>query len=224
MQQSSALRSCPLQEMLTHCFLRCCAVLCCVQSADRAFQTLLQVQQRDGQLRLNHFRRVKQLGAGDVGLVDLVQLQGTDLKFAMKTLDKWEMQERNKVARVLTEEAILAVIDHPFLATCYCTLQTDSHLHFVMEFCEGGELYGLLNAQPRKRLKVRLCREAEGRAVLGTCGPVVRKSVVWEGTCRAGLKHCLAHVSKRAKCPQTPFPGVSAYRHAHVVHVSLCCV
>jgi hypothetical protein len=51
-------------------------VACCgVQAADRAFQTLLQVQQRDGQLRLNHFRRVKQLGAGDVGLVDLVQLQ-----------------------------------------------------------------------------------------------------------------------------------------------------
>jgi hypothetical protein len=40
---------------------------------------------------------VKQLGAGDVGLVDLVQMQGTDMKFAMKTLDKWEMQERNKV-------------------------------------------------------------------------------------------------------------------------------
>jgi hypothetical protein len=46
-----------------------------MQAGDCAFQTLLQVQQRDGQLRLNNFRRVKQLGAGDVGLVDLVQLQ-----------------------------------------------------------------------------------------------------------------------------------------------------
>lgn len=123
------------------------------KASDAAFQALLRLQQREGQLRLNHFRRVKQLGAGDVGLVDLVQLQGTDMKFAMKTLDKWEMQERNKVARVLTEESILTAIDHPFLATCYCSIQTDSHLHFVMEFCEGGELYGLLNAQPRKRLK-----------------------------------------------------------------------
>eukprot|EP00775_Hariotina_reticulata_P006771 gene6771-6988_t len=123
------------------------------KAADKAYQTLLQLQQQEGPLRLSNFRRVKQLGAGDVGLVDLVQLQGTDLKFAMKTLDKWEMQERNKVQRVLTEEGILAKIDHPFLATCYCTMQTDSHLHFVMEFCEGGELYGLLNAQPRKRLK-----------------------------------------------------------------------
>ncbi|KIZ02931.1 hypothetical protein MNEG_5031 [Monoraphidium neglectum] len=123
------------------------------KAADRAYQELLNAQERDGKLKLAHFRRVKQLGAGDVGLVDLVQMQGTDMKFAMKTLDKWEMQERNKVARVLTEEGILTAVDHPFLATLYCTIQTDSHLHFVMEYCEGGELYGLLNAQPKKRLK-----------------------------------------------------------------------
>ena len=90
---------------------------------------------------------MKQLGAGDVGLVDLVQLQGTEFKFAMKTLDKYEMQERNKVQRVLTEERVLTSVDHPFLPTLYCTIQTDTHLHFVMEFCDGGELYGLLNSQ-----------------------------------------------------------------------------
>nr|AML77443.1 putative LOV domain-containing protein [Volvox globator] len=120
---------------------------------DKAYQALLALQQRDGKLKLMHFRRVKQLGAGDVGLVDLVQLQGTDFKFAMKTLDKYEMQERNKVPRVLTECCILAAVDHPFLATLYCTIQTETHLHFVMEYCDGGELYGLLNAQPKKRLK-----------------------------------------------------------------------
>ncbi len=38
-------------------------------------QALIQLQQRDGKLKLMHFRRIKQLGAGDVGLVDLVQLQ-----------------------------------------------------------------------------------------------------------------------------------------------------
>nr|AML78527.1 putative LOV domain-containing protein [Pandorina morum] len=120
---------------------------------DKAYQALIALQQRDSKLKLMHFRRVKQLGAGDVGLVDLVQLQGTDFKFAMKTLDKFEMQERNKVPRVLTECAILAAVDHPYLATLYCTIQTDTHLHFVMEYCDGGELYGLLNSQPKKRLK-----------------------------------------------------------------------
>jgi hypothetical protein len=46
------------------------------KASDAAYQALMRLQQREGgQLRLNHFRRVKQLGAGDVGLVDLVQLQ-----------------------------------------------------------------------------------------------------------------------------------------------------
>uniref|UniRef100_A0A126WYN5 non-specific serine/threonine protein kinase n=1 Tax=Heterochlamydomonas inaequalis TaxID=179866 RepID=A0A126WYN5_9CHLO len=123
------------------------------KASDKAYQALLALQERDGKLKLMHFRRIKQLGAGDVGLVDLVQLQGTEYKFAMKTLDKYEMQERNKVQRVLTESTILSAVDHPFLATLYCTIQTDTHLHFVMEFCDGGELYGLLNSTPKKRLK-----------------------------------------------------------------------
>eukprot|EP00967_Tisochrysis_lutea_P041878 scaffold50378_cov17-Tisochrysis_lutea.AAC.1 len=42
---------------------------------DQSYQELLALQQREGRLKLMHFRRVKQLGAGDVGLVDLVQLQ-----------------------------------------------------------------------------------------------------------------------------------------------------
>nr|AML77244.1 putative LOV domain-containing protein [Codium fragile] len=120
------------------------------KSGDPGYQALLSVQQQERKLKLMHFRRIKQLGSGDVGLVDLVQLQGTNMKFGMKTLDKWEMQERNKVQRVLTEEKILSSVDHPFCATLYCTIQTDMHLHFVMEYCEGGELYALLCS--RKRL------------------------------------------------------------------------
>jgi len=42
---------------------------------DQAYQELMALQEREGKLKLMHFRRVKQLGAGDVGLVDLVQLQ-----------------------------------------------------------------------------------------------------------------------------------------------------
>lgn len=55
-------------------------------------QALADVQERDGCIKLRHFRRVKQLGSGDVGLIDLVQLQGTEHKFAMKTADQHETQ------------------------------------------------------------------------------------------------------------------------------------
>ena len=118
-------------------------------ASDAGYQALANVQNQHGNLKLVHFRRIKQLGSGDVGLVDLVQLQGTTMKFAMKTLDKWEMQERNKIQRVQAEERILSTIDHPFCATLYCTIQTDMHLHFIMEHCLGGELYSLLCAKRR---------------------------------------------------------------------------
>ena len=47
---------------------------------DAAYQALTAAQAAGGRLKLMNFRRVKQLGAGDVGLVDLVQLQGTEHK------------------------------------------------------------------------------------------------------------------------------------------------
>ena len=71
----------------------------------------------------------------------------------MKTLEKAEMLERNKVMRVLTEARILSAVDHPFLASLYGTITTDTHLHFLMQICEGGELYALLTSQPSKRFK-----------------------------------------------------------------------
>ena len=64
---------------------------------DPAAGALQAVVARDGKLRLRHFSRVKQLGSGDVGMVDLVQLVGSDQRFALKSLEKREMLERNKV-------------------------------------------------------------------------------------------------------------------------------
>lgn len=49
-------------------------VLCTLQGAPD-WTKLRTLAGRDGDLRLSHFRRVKQLGSGDVGLVDLVQIQ-----------------------------------------------------------------------------------------------------------------------------------------------------
>ena len=69
---------------------------------------------------------------------------------------------------MLTEAGILDVVDHPFLATLYGTIQTDTHLHFLMEYCEGGELYGLLTSQPNKRIK-----EAHMRFYSAEVGPLL---------------------------------------------------
>ncbi len=57
---------------------------------------------------------------------------------------------------MVAEDRILSVIDHPFLAMCYGTISTRSHIHYVMKDCEGGDLYTLLNAQGEFK-EVRTC-------------------------------------------------------------------
>ena len=68
------------------------------------------MQEEHGTIELKHFKRVQQLGSGDVGLVDLVKIQGSDVTVAMKTIDKLEILERNKLHRLITEESILQVL------------------------------------------------------------------------------------------------------------------
>ncbi len=66
-------------------------------SENKSLLPLRATEAEHGTLKVVHFKRLKQVGSGDVGLVDLVSLIGTNHEFAMKSLDKQEMIERNKV-------------------------------------------------------------------------------------------------------------------------------
>jgi len=98
------------------------------------------------------FRKLKVLGRGAVGQVYLVQLKENQKLYAMKVLTKEEMVRRNRVKRVMAEREILATVNHPFIVTMYASFQTASRLCFVMEFCEGGEFFRVLQNVPKKRL------------------------------------------------------------------------
>ncbi|KAL4297731.1 hypothetical protein GQ457_12G029410 [Hibiscus cannabinus] len=116
----------------------------------RAIQKVLDGGEKIG---LKHFRPVKPLGSGDTGSVHLVELCGTDLHFAMKAMDKNVMLNRNKVHRACAEREILDMLDHPFLPALYASFQTKTHICLITDYCPGGELFMLLDRQPKKVLK-----------------------------------------------------------------------
>eukprot|EP00897_Mesotaenium_endlicherianum_P003441 jgi/Mesen1/3124/ME000184S02190 len=118
---------------------------------DPLWTAINQVKQREGKLGLKHFRPIKPLGCGDTGSVHLVELRDTGKLFAMKAMDKEVMINRNKVHRACTEREILGRIDHPFLPTLYASFQTATHVCLITDFCDGGELYMLLERQKGKR-------------------------------------------------------------------------
>ena len=107
----------------------------------------------DRPLTIDDFVPIRRIGQGDVGTVHLVALaKEKDVRFALKILTKQEIIDRNKLHRLQTESTILNRIDHPFVATLFASFQTSTHVYFLMEYCEGGELYDFLQKAPGKRL------------------------------------------------------------------------
>ncbi|KAJ8551815.1 hypothetical protein K7X08_028258 [Anisodus acutangulus] len=102
---------------------------------------------------LKHFKPIKPLGSGDTGSVHLVELCGTGQHFAMKAMDKNIMLNRNKVHRACAEREILDMLDHPFLPALYASFQTKTHICLITDYYPGGELFMLLDRQPKKVLK-----------------------------------------------------------------------
>ena len=61
--------------------------------------------------------------------------------YAMKVVEKEFLENENKADKILSEKEIMIQIDHPFIVKLHWAFQSSKELHFVMDFCVGGELF-----------------------------------------------------------------------------------
>ncbi|CAI5735746.1 unnamed protein product [Hyaloperonospora brassicae] len=80
--------------------------------------------------------------------VALAKHKNTKNLYVVKTLDKRALLQRKQVVHTLTEKKVLEKLDgHPFIVKLYSAFQTERDLHFVLEYCQGGELFFHLQQQ-----------------------------------------------------------------------------
>ncbi|XP_064158819.1 rho-associated protein kinase 2 isoform X1 [Anguilla rostrata] len=98
---------------------------------------------RDLQMKSEDFDRVKVIGRGAFGEVQLVRHKASQKVYAMKLLSKFEMIKRSDSAFFWEERDIMAFADSPWVVQLCCAFQDDRYLYMVMEYMPGGDLVNL---------------------------------------------------------------------------------
>ncbi|XP_048126881.1 rho-associated protein kinase 2 [Alosa alosa] len=98
---------------------------------------------RDLQMKSEDFDRVKVIGRGAFGEVQLVRHKASQKVYAMKILSKFEMIKRSDSAFFWEERDIMAFANSPWVVQLCCAFQDDRYLYMVMEYMPGGDLVNL---------------------------------------------------------------------------------
>ena len=93
------------------------------------------------------FDLLQTLGTGSFGRVRLAKEKASGKFFAMKILKKHDIIKLKQVDHVISENKILADIDHPFLVGLQGFVQDSQYLYFLLEYISGGELFTYLRTE-----------------------------------------------------------------------------
>ncbi|XP_019756039.2 cGMP-dependent protein kinase 1 [Dendroctonus ponderosae] len=102
-------------------------------------------------LELKQLKKLKTLGVGGFGRVQLVQnTKQKDEIFALKLMKKHEIIGKTQIEQVYNEKKLQMGCDCPFIVRLFRTFRDTKYLYFLLEPCLGGDLWNLLKRQRRK--------------------------------------------------------------------------
>ncbi|MEJ2050606.1 MAG: serine/threonine-protein kinase [Calditrichota bacterium] len=97
--------------------------------------------------KILHYRIIKELGRGGMGVVYLADDTKLSRQVAIKFLPGEFTGNSEERARFLVEAKAAASLNHPHIATIYAIEEADGHLFMVMEYIEGQELKEIIKSE-----------------------------------------------------------------------------
>ena len=103
------------------------------------------MQSTNSKVQVQDFTFLSVIGKGSFAKVHLVRKKSSGKIFAMKVLKKKYILNKKVDSFVTAENTILRMMDHPFIVKLFYAFQNEKKLYFVLEYCSGGELFGILS-------------------------------------------------------------------------------
>ncbi len=106
---------------------------------------------QDDTVELKDLDYIKELGSGNFGSVCLVQSRKSKFYYAIKAMNKVQIDYEQLHVNIDMEKSILLKIDHPFIMKLVKTTKDNNNIYFLTEYIKGKELFdvirdiGLLN-------------------------------------------------------------------------------
>src|SRR6478672_11515238 len=104
--------------------------------------------------QISHYRLLRPLGRGGMGVVYLAEDLELGREVALKFLHHWRAVRPADEVRFRREAQAAAALDHPNIGTIYEVGEHEGMRFLAMAFYDGTTLAQLLDAQPDRRLPV----------------------------------------------------------------------
>lgn len=98
----------------------------------------------DDEITISDLEVVKDLGVGSFGAVSLVRAKKNKSLYAIKAMNKTQIDVEKLHTNIDLEKGIMLRIDHPFLTKLVKTLKYDNYIFFLMEYNKGKELWDVI--------------------------------------------------------------------------------
>ncbi|KZV73825.1 AGC/Akt protein kinase [Peniophora sp. CONT] len=100
-------------------------------------------------LTIDDFELITVIGKGSFGKVMQVRKRDTQRIYALKTIRKAHIVNRNEITHTLAERLVLARVHCPFIVPLKFSFQSEQKLYLVLAFVNGGELFHHLQREHR---------------------------------------------------------------------------
>ncbi|KAF8645144.1 hypothetical protein AX16_007972 [Volvariella volvacea WC 439] len=100
-------------------------------------------------LTIDEFELITVIGKGSFGKVMQVRKRDTSRIYALKTIRKAHIVNRNEITHTLAERLVLAQVNSPFIVPLKFSFQSEQKLYLVLAFVNGGELFHHLQREQR---------------------------------------------------------------------------